>query len=477
MASHKIGDRIRAWGYDFTWTAEHMSPEQLHPLKYSYDVLAADCLDRFDELVPSLPLRSRSKPKTGSSSTEPAVQPGTESPETTSCPHPDFYDLLQKHAPHDKTLRRLLDEVNTVPPWVDWAQIERGQKVFYRYAGPSIVSLTFHSLLGGMGARRVVETLTRTGGFGIKVARRRLLETFQHVLDVSESLDAIKPGGRGFASTLRVRFLHASVQRRILRLAARDPSYYDVSSLGIPISDLDAVSTALAFSASTIWVGFPRQGIHLRPSEVADYLALWRYVAYLLGTPDSFLSSPSLAKAAMESIVLAEVDPTTTSQILANNIITALADKPPTYASADFLRAEARWLNGSDLADRLAVPRPPVYYTLLVAGQCLFFMVLCYVRRAVTSWDERGIARLRRILRDVTLDQMGGKEAMHAFRYLPELGKLTTSVEEKDTDDKTFSGPFSRQGVERRNLVSVLVGLVGVGLATWLCGRLVTAVV
>lgn len=55
----------------------------------------------------------------------------------------------------------------------------------------------------------------------------------------------VKEWGQGFASTLRVRFLHASVRRRILRLARESPSYYSVETHGIPISDFDCIGTAL----------------------------------------------------------------------------------------------------------------------------------------------------------------------------------------------------------------------------------------
>lgn len=469
---YDIGSRIRAWDYEFDWTEEHLTPEQLRPLMFSYDVLATESVDRFDELVPSLPLRVQR----------------TKSSRPAECPHSDFYGILKEHTSSDPTLQRLWDEVNTVPPWVDWAQIERGQKVFYRYAGPSIVSLTFHSLLGGMGSRRIVETLTRTGGFGVRVARRRLLETFQHVLDVTESLESIQPGGSGFASTLRVRFLHASVRRRILRLARRDPDYYNILELGIPISDLDSVGTALTFSAALIWIGFPRQGIFLRADEISDYVALWRYVAYLLGTPTSYLATPSLAKAVLESLLLAEIEPTRTSCILANNIITSLDGQPPGYASADFLRAEAYWLNGNELAGKLDVPRPPRFYTLLVAGQCLFFMAMCYARRSIPIWDEAGINRMKRYLRKAVLDQVDGEAATHEFRYIPRFGQVTGPHPEPDadgdrahqiTDDtkklQKTAEPGSRiwlvlpkSSVERRNLFAVLVAAC---CAAWLCAR------
>lgn len=48
----------------------------------------------------------------------------------------DLYGLLKKHADEDPKLKELWDEVNTVPEWVDWEQIQRGQDVFFRYGLP-----------------------------------------------------------------------------------------------------------------------------------------------------------------------------------------------------------------------------------------------------------------------------------------------------------------------------------------------------
>ena len=51
-----------------------------------------------------------------------------------------------------------------------------------------------------MAGVRIVQTLSRTGGLGANVARRRLLETFQHIMQVTQSLAAAQPGGAGFAA-------------------------------------------------------------------------------------------------------------------------------------------------------------------------------------------------------------------------------------------------------------------------------------
>lgn len=59
----------------------------------------------------------------------------------------DLYGLLKKHADEDQKLKQLWDEVNTVPEWVDWEQIQRGQDVFFRYGVP-ILNVVSSTLLG-----------------------------------------------------------------------------------------------------------------------------------------------------------------------------------------------------------------------------------------------------------------------------------------------------------------------------------------
>lgn len=242
-----------------------------------------------------------------------------------------------------------------------------------------------------MGAARVTEVLARTGGFSTKVAKHRLYETTQHILQVTKSLESIKPSGAGHASSIRVRLLHAAVRRRIMKLAVEKPSYYSVEEYGVPINDLDQIATISTFSSTLIWLGFPRQGIFLRQQEIVDYIALWRLVAYYLGTPIEYFETPERAKCIMESIFISEIQPSETSKILANNIILALESQPPAYASRDFLNASARWLNGKDLSDALGLGNPGWYYWALVAGQCIFFCALCYTYRSFEYLDQRKI--------------------------------------------------------------------------------------
>jgi len=333
-ARPKNGSRVNAWDYKFVWTAAHLTAEDLRPLIFSYDELATRSLDHLDELG-QLPSRSRARRKPD--------EQDSSSPSSPEKGDSDLYSRLKRYAHEDETLRELWAQVNTVPDWVDWDQIGRGQDVFYRYAGPAIVGLSFQSLLGGMGSARVVETLTRTGGFGVHVARRRLLETLQHILDITDSVSSIQPGNdsKGFASSIRVRLLHASVRRRILALTDIRRDYYSVTDNGVPINDLDSIATILAFSAALMWVSFPRQGIVLRAQEETDYLALWRYIAHVLGVPTHPFVSVRTARTWMESLMVSEIAPSETSKTLGTNMILALANQPPGYASPEFLHAEA----------------------------------------------------------------------------------------------------------------------------------------
>lgn len=131
------------WGFVFQWTPEHLSDEERHRLKFTYDELADECLDRLDEIAPPLPpALPRNEDRTAPAGKEGA---GSDSP-----PKRDMYRLLQEHAPADEKLKQLWDEVHTIPDWVDWAQIQRGQDVFYRYGSAAITGLAFQGLLGGM---------------------------------------------------------------------------------------------------------------------------------------------------------------------------------------------------------------------------------------------------------------------------------------------------------------------------------------
>ncbi|KAF2768206.1 hypothetical protein EJ03DRAFT_274807 [Teratosphaeria nubilosa] len=456
------------WGYTFELTDQHLTPEECEPLRQSYDVLGEQVLDRLNELSPppgkELPRGSVKDRSIKEENDDTNRVEGKEATGTTRLPPRDLYVILRDYQHTDELLGRFWREVSTAPAWVDWDQIRRGQDVFYRYGGANLTGLAYQSLLGGMGAARVVETLARTGGFSTKVARGRLFETTQHILQCTRSVESIQPGGDGWASTIRVRLLHAAVRKRILDLAKTQPDYYDTRAWGVPINDLDSMGTIATFSATLVWLSLPRQGIFMREQEKTDYIALWRWIAYVIGCPTEHFETVEKAKMMSEALLLYEIHPTETSKIMANNIIKCLEGQPPGYVSAEFLTASARWLNGNDLCDQLGLMRPGYYYWALMAGQCLFFCFWSYIYRSVPSWDAQKIELLKKVFYQVIVDSkfgLKGEESRFEFKWVPQYSTITEMgecMEEKAT--------FSRD--ERRNLRTFLVGIGVLGVGAWI---------
>ena len=98
------------WGYTFDLTEDHLTPEQSYPLKFSYDKLAQEALEALYAITaPTKTASQESKAE------------GLEAIEVTAASHPkrDLFFLLKENSSNDPTLRRLWEEVNEVPDWVD----------------------------------------------------------------------------------------------------------------------------------------------------------------------------------------------------------------------------------------------------------------------------------------------------------------------------------------------------------------------
>jgi len=199
--------------------------------------------------------------------------------------------------------------------------------------------------------------------------------------------------------------------------------------------------------------------------EAQDYVALWRYVGYLLGTPAfGFFDTAKQARLTLESFILHEIAPSDTSRVLAHNMLQALARVPPIYASEDMLAATARWLNGHTLCDALDVPRPGWYYYLLMVGQCMFFMGSCYLGRLLPAWDRHKQQMLRRGFWTMIVTSesgLNGREAKFEMQWVPRIGKLTERV-------LRVEKAVQLQGIERRNLRIFTYGAVSFLALTWM---------
>lgn len=429
MALHKVGN------YTFQWTDLHLPREKTAPLRQEYDRLGSNAVKKLQQIA---------KDKKG----------GAIGEKPTLCPAGfDMYAVLRDHHAKDETLDQLWREVHEVPDWVDWQQIERGQKFFYRYAAANLMGFVLQAFVGENSAvPGVVETLVRTGGFSTKVLLRRLMETFQHLLQVTSSLESIQPGGQGHTTTIRVRLLHAAVRERILKLADTRPDYFDVPKLGPPVNTLDSMHSITAYCCNHMWLQLPQMGVYPSDQEKADYIALFRYVGYLLATPNEYFESVARAKATMESLLLHERQITEKSLIVGHNLVECIKDLAPFNVSVGFIEAGSRVLNGDDLCDALGFGRPGMLAYACWRGHCWFVRVLALVQRWVPGVDEAVVRYFRSTLYDVIVKSnkgLGGGSKMD-FKYVPQMGKLTNM---EGSGRAALSGSFLNRPMEAFYLV------------------------
>ena len=183
--------------------------------------------------------------------------------------------------PADTPMRRLLAAAEVVPAWADRAAMARAVGVTARAGAAGSYALRDLGLMAGYRASAINQTLIRTGALEGSAARR-LSRTTAWWLACTEP-GGMERGAPGYVATLRVRLIHAFIRRTV----SRDPAW-DAAALGAPVNQLDMQATYFAFSVLFL-LGQRGLGVPVRAAEAADVMALWRYIAYLMGTDPALL--------------------------------------------------------------------------------------------------------------------------------------------------------------------------------------------
>ena len=188
---------------------------------------------------------------------------------------------------------------------------------------------------------------------------------------------------------MRVRLLHSSVRQRILHLANSRPSYFNTAKYGIPINTLDSIHSITAFACNPMWLQLPKFGVHASSSDIEDYIAFFRYVSHVIGSPTEYFVDADTAKKTMESMLVHELRTTETSRIIAFNFLECVGNLPsPFYASMGFIRAASRWVNGREMCEELDVRAAGVLSNVVFMGYCCLVMSMAWLQRLIPGLDE-----------------------------------------------------------------------------------------
>lgn len=187
-----------------------------------------------------------------------------------------------KDAPPE--LLALIKAVDEEPEWLDIHRVERAARLMrlpIAIAGDLTMRVSFmNTYVNGYQGLPMIITGTLTSNN----AGRRMAETAS-TFKLAILPGALKRGGDAYRSVLLVRLMHAMVRGNLLR----KKDIWDYSVYGVPIPQVDQMGAALPFSYALAKNAI-KKGRPFTERE-RDIVELSRYIAYLLGMHDEFLSA------------------------------------------------------------------------------------------------------------------------------------------------------------------------------------------
>ncbi len=319
------------------------------------------------------------------------------------------------------SMRRLFSEFETLPDWVDAAEVERGAAIWRRW-GTDLFAVAGLGTLEMYTEAAVAMPLSLTGGYAGDNALRRFLETSRFWIDVSEPGALTTIGSAGRATAMRVRVMHVSVRRRV----ARHPEWSD-AKWGLPISQAYMLLTLMGGSvgpAIVLWLF----GHITTPSEIRALLHYQRFLGHLLGVhPTEY---PRSIAEGVQLLVMTMLSRSYTSgehgRELIESFPRALSERPAPNLWARVRNAYERHLYAGYLAilmqpqTRKLYDVPPMMPSLLlVFVRAPFVAVGELLQRVVPGMERLMDARSRKRREAWLRTQMAGRTA--AFEAASQL--------------------------------------------------------
>ena len=280
--------------------------------------------------------------------------------------------------------------VDEVPEWVDMDLVNTGARAYRRFGRSAADVLLQLSLLGGYRFGGPTDLLVMTGGLSGDTAMRRLGETQQWGVAISEP-DAMPRSGAGFRLTVHVRLMHAMVNHRF-----EAGGRWDTGHWGLPINQSDQAATLGLFNGALL-LGVRALGVRVTRHDAAAVMHLWRYIGWLMGVDEDWLAVTEREQHRFNyHVLLAQGDVTPAGGELANGILAAqstlyfdrFARVRRAYARARLLSMLRPFLGKQGLRDLDLPVRRPWATLLVVPGNLVRHHVI-----GRTAWGERWLVR------------------------------------------------------------------------------------
>jgi hypothetical protein len=194
-------------------------------------------------------------------------------------------------------------------------------------------------------------------------------------------------------------------------------------------------------------------GITLTPAEELAYLAVWRHIGYYLGISptrlERYYSNVSSASKLFASNTMhlfntdwSKEDYRTTSTY---RLLSAVANRPPQYLPVDHALAMSRILLGNGLANRLAIPKSPLWRVVRIRS---FFYLEKYLdffgKHYLARWEVDRVEMTRMLLLMVVCWQLGVRRTKFTIKaFMADgMGKIM----EESKEDRPATGVATEEG-------------------------------
>jgi hypothetical protein len=294
-----------------------------------------------------------------------------------------------------------LKQFQTVPSWVDLDLVKKGSEFQKQW-----IEVYFGAALGSIiesygysnGANILIETGRLTCG---KDTKRRLLETAIFNYDVIE-YGLHSPDSIAFETVARVRLLHCMVRRHMKQSCP----WWDIDSMGVPVSQEDGAHTIFLNSHVTIR-GMENQGLPITLEQKNSMSMFWAYCGYLLGIDEKFLPRTYQQEILFyETIYDHAFNPSSKSYQLIESSITGSSNLPPYYFTPSQQTALARLSLGTEISNQLHLPPTKDVSSIFLICSVRLLTFAQWSLYSLTGWKYSFVTFLRKCLL-TALDQCG----------------------------------------------------------------------
>jgi hypothetical protein len=236
-----------------------------------------------------------------------------------------------------------------LPHWANTRQMQQGATFFARHAGLIMNLLGLLSLpysYGGADGARVLYLSKRMN----EDTAKRLQETGDFVWQVMAP-NAFEAEGKGFASILKVRLIHAAARYYTLQSGQWNDAW------GQPVNQEDMAGTNLSFSLLVIR-GLRKLEVAVSYADQQAFMHLWNVIGHLLGVERLLLPHDGKQSIALEqAITQHQFRASAQGQALTKSLTDYFTSLklPPPFGSNDTIQL-MRFLLGDEVADMLALP-------------------------------------------------------------------------------------------------------------------------